>query len=323
MPPVPSLTRFRKFELIEIAEALGLPTEGFRPDIEARIRTYLSENDVSDNLKVASLLNAPRGTTPRKRTSRSTSPAGARSTRSASRLKNFDSESLTPTKPRQQDYSEDSDKEDRITLERPKQPEFFIDAPESAKIQKMFKIEETRLPEMTPPFKSELIETTVVTEETVIEPYAGAYKNSQVWGILLFLLSVELAVLLYSSFYGTDLEMVQLHLWELHSALVLTVPDITNLIVSYSFWKPIITWFMVLILVPFILSYVVNVERDHPTFSPLTFSVIRSAIVYGLGNREDIFGQLYSLIPSSLLHITCVIGLILATYRGVTKPSVY
>ncbi|ORX92342.1 hypothetical protein K493DRAFT_354633 [Basidiobolus meristosporus CBS 931.73] len=317
MAPIPSLTRFRKFELIEIAEALGLSTEGLRLDIEARIKTYLLENDVSDNAKVVALLNAPRGTTPRKRTSRSTSPSGVRSTRSASRLKNMQAEALTPTKTfqraGQEESSEDEDRKVETKIERPNQPEFFIDAPEAEKLKTVFHIEKA---EEVSPFKSE-VKRLVVTEKVQT---TEEYQNSQVWSVLLLLLGVELIVLLYSSSFASKVEHIEYHLWQIHSSLAFSLPDFCQLVVCTEFWRPVVTWLLVLVVVPVALSYVVNVERDHPTFSPLTFSVTRSAIIYALGDRDDIFGLLYALVPSSMLHITCAIGLVLATYRGVTKP---
>ncbi|KAK9764978.1 hypothetical protein K7432_007050 [Basidiobolus ranarum] len=328
MAPLPSLNRFRKFELAEIAQALGLSTEGLRPDLEARIKAYLNENDISDNPDIVSLLNAPRVATPRKRVGRSTSPSSTRSTRSATRTKSVEPETLASKltfRGRQQESSEPEDKQP-VKYEIPEKQEFFIDAPESEKLKRMFKYEDPLASsEKESPSKSTTLDTTIIETKTVTETVTQSqtisYKNSQVWSVILFLFAVELISLVYSSFHARDAESSHFR-WELYPHFILTLPDIPSLLTSPEFWRPAGAWLVVLVIVPFVISGVFNVERDHPMFSSLTFAVARSAIIYGLKDRADVFGQLYELIPMYLLHFTCAIGLILATYRGVSKSSI-
>ncbi|ORX96824.1 hypothetical protein K493DRAFT_350485 [Basidiobolus meristosporus CBS 931.73] len=116
----------------KIAQALGLSTEGLRPDLEARIKAYLNDNDIRNDPHILSLLNASLGSTPRKRNARSSSPTSTRTTQ----LQGGESEALTPilsSRGRQQESSEKEEAEVRVEEQIPMKREPYDDTPEPEK----------------------------------------------------------------------------------------------------------------------------------------------------------------------------------------------
>src|SRR6266511_478679 len=100
---------------------------------------------------------------------------------------------------------------------------------------------------------------------------------------------------------------------------ILYVPDITFLVDWHRFWRPLICFFVYLLLLPLGISFIVNFEPQHHTYSPLVFSVAKYGIFLISNGNFDWVEDVHDFIPDNLIYTGAGAGVVLAFYEIILR----